>query len=287
MKLSDQSTDFTIDPLVARPLIDTHAHMDDPVFDADRDSIIRAAKADGVVGIVNIGYRPERWPTTVDLTRRHPHVSCAIGLHPGHADELTDETVATIESIFETSGAVAIGEIGLDFTIGGPTVDSQCAAFEAQLALASKLVVPVIIHQRLAQTAVIEALARFPNIPTVILHCFDGSSEMARFGTERGYYFGVGGLATRQSSVELRAMLASIPPHLVLLETDAPYLVPSGVKDRRNSPMNLPRICKRLADLWSLSPAAFASMTTTNAHHAFRLRQVAATVSWNEGSLGC
>jgi len=284
MNVSNSSGDSPFDSIVTNPLIDTHAHLDERVFDADRDTVIRAARAVGVVGIVNIGYRPERWATTFDLTRRYPHVSCAIGLHPAYADDLTAETVPSIASMVDASGVVAIGEIGLDFSRDYPAVDRQVAAFEAQLTLASHVSVPVIIHQRRAQTEVIETLARFSTIQTVILHCFDGSSEMAQFGIARGYYFGVGGLATRQSSVELRAVLASIPADHILLETDAPYLVPSGINDRRNSPINLPRICQRLADLWSLSPDAFAAVTTTNAHRALHLREMATAGAWNEGS---
>jgi len=251
--------------------VDTHAHLDDPAFDRDRDAVIASALTAGVRAIVNVGYRPARWATTIALAKRHRSVAIALGLHPHHADELTADTCERLGHELVRSDAVALGEIGLDYFRDGPDRAVQRAAFEAQLALGRRLGRPIIVHQRAAEDDLIDVLRRCDDLPAVILHSFEGSLGLARFARDRGYLIGVGGLATRGGSASLRQVLATIPVDSILLETDSPYLTPAGVKDRRNTPANLPAIAERLAPLWGVAPEQLAAQTSATAERVFQL----------------
>jgi len=249
--------------------VDTHAHLDEEVFAGDRDAVIAAAQAAGVGRILNIGYRPARWGTTVALAAAHPEIALTLGLHPHHADELTPALLDALAADLTRTGASAVGEIGLDLYREGPSLAQQRRAFVAQLDLARRLGLPVVIHQRTAEAELMEALAAHGEGLTVVLHSFDGTRALADVGLARGYYFGVGGLMTRRASVPLREIIAHLPLDRLLLETDSPYLVPAGVKDRRNVPANIPLIAARLADLRQLPVAEIARRTTENAYAAF------------------
>jgi TatD DNase family protein len=250
-------------------LIDTHAHLDEPAFDHDRASVLAAARAAGVTRIVNIGYRPARWVSSLALARAEPMIALALGLHPHHADEFGADTLDRLADAVSNAGAVALGEIGLDFYRNRAEPAAQRRAFIAQLQLARRLGLPIIIHQRAAEEALIEVLAAGRELPPVVLHSFDGTADLAALAINRGFLIGVGGLATKTDAAPLRQILASVPVSRVLLETDAPYLTPAGIRDRRNVPANLPLIAARLASLWEVSPDEFAAQTTTTALAVF------------------
>ncbi|MGH2534011.1 MAG: TatD family hydrolase [Thermomicrobiales bacterium] len=251
--------------------VDTHAHLDDDQFSGDLDAVLERARGAGVTRIVNIGYRPARWSTTLRLAQHCPLVSFTLGLHPHHADEWNLETRAQLETLLDSTGAVALGEIGIDRYRDRVSLAVQRNVFDAQLQLASQKGLPVVIHQRAAEAEVLKCLEGTPRNLCCVFHSFEGSSRMAEFGLDRGYYFGVGGLVTRQRSTELRDVLATIPLDRVLLETDSPYLVPAGVKNRRNEPANLPRIAEWLAELRAVPVTEIQRATTLNAESVFGL----------------
>lgn len=250
-------------------LIDTHAHLDDPVFDHDREEVLSRTAAAGVRRVINVGYRPERWPSTIDLSRRQPLVRHMLGLHPQHADEWSPATRDHLMELLQTTAPVAIGEIGLDFFRDGPPPRQQHEAFTEQLALGTEFGLPVVIHHRAAEDDLISVLSRLGLPGQVLLHSFEGTNRLADLVNDRGFYVGVGGLATRAGSSALRQTLRAIPLDRVVLETDSPYLVPAGCKDRRNTPANIPLIVERLATIWGVDHATFASATTQNAERLF------------------
>ena len=263
-----------IRPSAAEPAVgyvDTHAHLDEGAFDGDRDAVVAAARHAGVRAIVNVGYRPARWATTIALAERHPTITAALGLHPQHADEFTADTGDHLAEAINRAGAVACGEIGLDYFRNGPDPTTQRRAFAAQIELARRLDRPIIVHQRAAEADLIDVLERFADLPPVVLHSFEGSHRLVRFATERRFLIGVGGLATRAGAAPLRDVLAAVPVDAVLLETDSPYLVPAGVKDRRNQPARVAVVAERLAPLWHLTAAELASVTTRTAARVFGL----------------
>jgi TatD DNase family protein len=251
--------------------VDTHAHLDEPAFDRDRGAVIAAARAAGVVRIVNIGYRPARWLTSAALAREEPAVAVALGLHPHHADEFDADTIDRLTDAVTEAAAVAIGETGLDYFRNRTDATTQRRAFLAQIELGQRLGLPIVIHQRAAEADLIEVLDHVGSLPPVVLHSFEGSRRLADLAIAREFFVGVGGLATRPSATALRKVLAGIPIRQVLLETDAPYLAPAGVKDRRNEPANIPAIARALAPLWGISAPELATQTTRTATDLFRL----------------
>lgn len=254
-----------------RPIIDTHVHLDDPAFDMDRDDVLAASRVAGVVHFINIGYCPASWDASRRLREQHPDVGIALGLHPGHADEYEPTLDRALVAAIESMRPLAIGETGFDFSRPRPSITAQEQAFRRQLAIASEYGLPVIIHQRQAGDALRTELDRWPDLHAVVLHSFDGDGRLVDWAIERRLYIGVGGLAARPRSADLRALLARVPTDRILLETDSPYLAPPGAPSRRNTPANLPVIAELLAPLWQWTPAQLRLTTTANARSLFGL----------------
>jgi TatD DNase family protein len=250
-------------------LIDTHAHLDDDQFAGDIDSVIGRAVEAGVERIVNIGYRPERWRTTLALAARFPTVAFTLGLHPHHTDEWSPDLQRTLRALLASERPLAVGEIGLDYYRNLSPANIQIEAFSRQLELASEFRLPVVIHQRGAEQDLMRVLEDAPNGLACVLHSFDGTVELAAFAMERGYFLGVGGLMTRASGEGVRDVLRTSPLDRLLLETDSPYLVPVGVKNRRNEPANIAIVLQRLAELRGVEVKELAAITTTNAEQFF------------------
>ena len=253
------------------PYVDTHAHLDDPAFDDDRDGVLLRAEQAGVRRIVNVGYNPERWASTIQLAANYPLVAVVLGLHPQEARLFDTGVIDDLTAAVVRSGACAVGEIGFDLYRDGPDLAAQGTAFRAQLELAAELSLPVVIHQRAAEEDLIDALRSAPELPGVLLHSFDGSARLARFAAERGYAVGIGGLATRSSAFALREALASLPLASLVLETDSPYLVPTGARHGRNEPANVALAAERLAPLWGVSAEELAAATSERAESFFGL----------------
>jgi TatD DNase family protein len=252
--------------------VDTHAHLDDGRFEGDLDATLAAAAAVGVRHVVNIGYRPLRWRTSVALAQRRRDVSFTLGLHPHHADEFSDDLLKNLASQIEAYRPVALGEIGLDYFRDFADRGAQRRSFAAQLDLAAQTQLPVVIHMRgEVEPDLRQEIDRASARLTYILHSFDGTLAFARYALDRGCFFGVGGLVTRESNVRLREVVTALPIERLLLETDAPYLAPAGVKDRRNSPVNIPVIAAAVASLRALPIEEVARATTENARGVFGL----------------
>jgi TatD DNase family protein len=250
--------------------VDTHAHLDDGRFEGDLDSVLDVSAKAGVRHVVNIGYRPLRWRTSIALARRRPDVSFTLGLHPHHADEFSPALLSDLAAQIEAHRPVALGEIGLDYFRDFSDRDAQRRSFAAQLQLATQTRLPVVIHMRGEVEEDLRAeLDRAPENLVCVLHSFDGSEAFAAYALDRGFSFGVGGLVTRQSNTRLREIVQSLPMERLVLETDAPYLTPAGVNDRRNSPVNIPVIAEAVASLKEQSIEEIATATTENAHRLF------------------
>lgn len=260
-------------PAASLAFVDTHAHLDDPAFDDDRDRVIERAVSAGVRTILNVGYAPDRWQSTVDLSLAHPRVKPMLGIHPQQSDTCTDEALARLSEIVSERNALAIGEIGLDFFRDRAKKSSQLAAFDAQVRLARDVNLPIVIHQRAAEAELIDVLSNYPELPPLVLHSFEGTATLADFARDRGYFVGVGGLATKAKSAPLLEVLRQLPVTSVVLETDSPYLSPRGSQQWRNEPANLPRIAEHLAPIWGMNVEEFAAQTTATAHHLFNLSE--------------
>lgn len=254
------------------PMIDTHCHLDDHQFADDLVDVLGKSREANVTRWVLIGYDPTRWDSVIDLASQHEGMFHTLGVHPACADQWNNQIAQRLKDLAIRSRAIAIGEAGLDFYRDNAQFEVQAAAFRGQLELALELDLPVIIHMRQAESEMLDVLQDAQALPTLIFHSFDGTEELLGFALNSGSYVGIGGLATRQKSDTLRALLQHVPMEQILLETDSPYLVPARQKERRNQPAQIATIASMMAAHLNTSPQRLAEITTANAERVFGLR---------------
>ncbi|WP_322797551.1 TatD family hydrolase [Thermoflexus sp.] len=255
-------------------LIDTHCHLDDPAFDEDRDEVLARAREADVEAFVVPSITLERIPAALKLAERYPGIYVAVGIHPHAASTFSFEALAQLREWARHPRVVAIGEIGLDFYRDLSPRASQREAFRAQLELAGELGLPVIIHQREAQEAVMEELERWAAAhlgARGILHAFSGDAVMARTAAAWGFLLGIGGPITYPRAEALREAVRAVGTTALVLETDAPYLPPQPYRGRRNEPAHLRIIGETVSRILGLSLEHIAEHTTRNARLIFRL----------------
>lgn len=255
--------------LSSPPLIDTHCHLDDPSFAGDLDEVLAKSREAGVQAWMMVGFSPSRWESTIRMTRDIPGMNHMLGVHPSHAGEWSDELRVQLADALRSTGARAVGEIGLDFFRDNAPYDVQARALIDQLDIARELGLPAVFHLRHAERQMLDILEDQRHLPRMVFHSFEGTSQLTRFVLENNAYIGVGGLATRQKSADLREQLRSIPLRSMILETDSPYLVPARQKDRRNTPAHVRTVAEFLAHHLECSMEEVARETTSTAESLF------------------
>ncbi|MFN8572725.1 MAG: TatD family hydrolase [Gemmatimonadaceae bacterium] len=250
-------------------MVDSHAHLADPAFDADRDATIDRARAAGLHGIVCIGESLAAAERAFDIATRHPgFVYHTAGVHPH--DAATFESGRDLEGIRAevARGAVAIGECGLDNHYDHAPKEQQRRAFDAQLALAAELRLPVVVHSREAVEDT-SAMVRAAGDAGVlgVMHCFGGPESLADVALTAGWYISFAGVITFKKWHD-DGLLRAIPMDRLLVETDAPYLAPVPYRGKRNEPAF---VCETLAQLARVRGDDVAVLGTACANNARRL----------------
>ncbi|MBE3597124.1 MAG: TatD family hydrolase [Hydrogenibacillus sp.] len=256
-------------------LIDTHAHLDDPAFDADRGEVLARAREAGVEAIVNVGYNPERIASTLALAEAEPIVYAAVGLHPTEAERLTPAVLSSIREAAGHPKVVAVGETGLDYHHRTASREAQHRALRAQVALARELGLPLVIHNREAHDDLCRLL-REAGADQVggVMHAFSsGDPAHLEAVLELGFYISLGGPVTFRNARALQNLVPHIPLSRLVVETDAPYLAPHPYRGRRNESGHVRLVAEKLAELYRLSLEEIARITTDNAKRLFRLPQ--------------
>lgn len=255
-------------------LIDTHAHLDFPHFDDDRERVIERATTAGVRAIVDIGTDLASSQAAVALAEAYPQIYAAVGVHPHDAKTLTKETLEEMRALASHPKVVAIGEIGLDFYRDLSPRDKQRQAFQQQLALASEAGKPVIIHDRDAHSEVMAILRRWIEggyQPAGVLHCFSGDLAMAQEAIELGFYVSIAGPVTFKNARRLRELVRQLPLEKLLVETDCPYLTPHPHRGKRNEPAYVKLVAQEIARIKRLSLEEVARIISDNAQALFAL----------------
>lgn len=252
-------------------LVDTHCHLDLPVFDHDRAAVLERARAVGVQGFVLIGFSPAFWERALALAEATPGMVVALGVHPNEADQLDNHTEQRLRALARHPLVRAIGEIGLDYY--WKTVDSQIQqrAFRRQLDLARELELPVILHQREAEHELLTLLEVSDPPHSGVMHCFTGGPELAHAFVALGFHLGIGGIVTFRNAHPLRQAVRDIPSERLLLETDSPYLAPVPHRGQRNEPAFLRYVLSTVAEERGESEEDVAAQTVQNAQYLFRL----------------
>lgn len=216
-----------------RLIFDSHAHYDDEAFNDDRDTLLQSLPEKGICNVVNIGADLKGCYDSVALAEQYDYIYAAVGIHPGCIrDDLPDDYLQQVEKLLAHPKVVAIGEIGLDYHYDdNAPKEVQKRVFAAQLELALKYDMPVVIHDREAHGDTMELLRKYR--PKGIVHCFSGSVEMAREVVSLGMYIGLGGAVTFKNARHPVEVAASIPLSSLVVETDAPYMTPVPFRGKR------------------------------------------------------
>ena len=251
-------------------LFDTHAHLDDRAFDADREALLAGLKDRQVGLVMNPGCNLASSRNAAAMAQKYPWLYAAVGSHPDSADEVCDEVLAEYRKLCKLDKVKAIGEIGLDYHYEDIPRDLQQKAFRAQMALAAELNLPVIVHQRDAHEDGMAIVREFPSV-TGVFHCYSGSAEMARQLVELGWYIGFTGVLTFKNARKAIETASSIPLERIVLETDCPYMAPEPFRGRRNDPGYLYRMAEKLAELRGLSLEEIHRITTENGKRLYRI----------------
>ncbi|MFC5529988.1 TatD family hydrolase [Cohnella yongneupensis] len=254
-------------------LIDTHAHLDSPKFDNDREEVIARAKAAGIDTIVNIGFNRETIPTTMALAEQYPFIYAAVGWHPTDAiDMRLEEDLAWIEALCAHPKVVAIGEIGLDYYWDTSPKELQHTVFREQIRLARRLNKPIVIHNRDAHEDIVKLL-REENASEVggIMHCYSGSWEMAKMCLDMNFYISFGGPVTFKNARVPKEVLDQVPLDRLLVETDAPYLTPHPHRGQRNESAYVRLVAETAAEIKGLKLEEIAQITSDNARRCLGL----------------
>ncbi|MFC5701316.1 TatD family hydrolase [Cohnella faecalis] len=254
-------------------IIDTHAHLDSPKFDNDREEVIARAREAGIDTIVNIGFNRETIPTTMALAEKYPFIYAVVGWHPTDAvDMKLEEDLAWIESLCNHPKVVAIGEIGLDYYWDTSPKELQQTVFREQIRLARKLGKPIVIHNRDAHEDILRLLKE-ENASEVggIMHCFSGSWETARKCLDMNFYISFGGPVTFKNARVPKEVLERVPMDRLLLETDAPYLTPHPHRGKRNESAFVRLVAEEAASIKGVTLEEISIITSDNARRCLSL----------------
>ena len=259
-------------------LVDIGANLSHESFSHDLDDVIADAQASGVSRIIVTGTDKSSNESALRLSREHPEVfSCTAGFHPHVSDSFDAEAASSIRELARNDEVVAIGETGLDFNRKFSSRESQLAAFEAQLQLAAETGKPLFLHQRDAHTEFVALLRRYRDqVSGGVVHCFTDSRQALEDYLELDMYIGVTGwVCDERRGMELQGLVKLIPSDRLLIETDAPYLMPRTLvpkpKTRRNEPKYLVEVLKTIAECCDRTEEQIARETSDNALRLFRL----------------
>lgn len=255
------------------PVYDNHTHLE--ISDGEspldyREQLDRASSV-GVRGVVQVGTDVETSRWSAEMAAIEPRMLAAVAIHPNDAPDYAergelDDALAAIAELATRPRVRAIGETGLDFfrTEAGPRRDVQFASFEAHMEIAKQNDLALQIHDRDAHAAVVATLKRVGAPERTVFHCFSGDVELARICAENGWYMSFAGTVTFKNAPALREALRSAPRHLILVETDAPYLTPAPFRGRPNAPYLIPYTLRAMAETIETDPAHLAAQISSN-----------------------
>jgi TatD DNase family protein len=252
-------------------LIDTHCHLADAAFAADRPEVLERAWAAGVERVVVIGESRASAEAALAMAAAEPRLVATAGIHPHDAREWNSESEAWLRERLRDPRVVAVGETGLDFHYDHSPRTDQHRAFEAQLGLAAEAGKPAVIHARDADDDVAAILAHHPEV-TAILHSFSSGAGLLRAGLVLRHYVSFSGMVTFKNW-RLDDAVRETPLDRLLLETDSPYLAPAPHRGKRNEPGFVRQVAERVAAVRGIPIDELIAATGENAGRVFRLQE--------------
>jgi len=253
-------------------LIDSHAHLDGPEFDDDRNVVIHRAQMNGLEAVLSCGTTLSSSQKNVALAAQTPSVYAAIGIHPHETYQIEADTMTKLKALAKEKKVVAVGETGLDYFYNFSLPEVQQKSFALHVRLARELGLPLSIHCRNAEADLIRILkAERANEVGGVIHCFTGSVEASQDYLELGFYLGVSGIITFKTAETLTEVISNLPLSKLLVETDSPYLAPTPHRGKRNEPSFVTQTAKKLAELKSVPIEEVSRITTQNAKTLFSI----------------
>lgn len=250
--------------------IDTHAHLFYPNFNGELDQIIERAQNSGVDAILVPGTDIPTSIQAIELSKQYERLYTAAGVHPHETKEWNDELINQIETLTKNKKVVAIGEIGLDYYYDFSPREVQLKAFRAQIELALKLDLPVIVHNRDSNDDIMEIIREYADTSLrAQFHCFAGSEKDAKELIGIGHFISFPGNVTFKKADNIRRILKSIPPENLLLETDSPFMTPVPYRGKRNEPSYIPIIAETISEIHDISLDELAKITSYNTYKLF------------------
>lgn len=249
-------------------LIDSHAHLNNEAFDEDRKELFDRIK-ENMDFVVNIGYDLESSEISVEYANKYDFIYATVGFHPDEIGGYNEVAEKKLEELAKNKKVVAIGEIGLDYHWMTFPKEKQQEIFRRQLELAKKLNKPVVIHSREAMEDTLNILREYPEVKG-IFHCYPGSVESAKEVIDR-FYLGIGGVLTFKNAKKLVEVVENIPLDRLILETDCPYMAPTPFRGKRNEPVYVEYVAKKIAEIKNISYEEVVKATNENTKKAYRL----------------
>lgn len=253
-------------------LFDTHMHLNADQFKEDWQETAKRAFDNGVGYMVIVGFDRETIPMAIEIAETYDTIYAAVGWHPVDAVDMTDEDLAWIESLASHPKVVAIGEMGLDYHWDKSPKDIQKEVFRKQIALAKRVRLPIIIHNREATEDIISILQE-ENAAEVggIMHCYSDEVKYVDACLDMNFYISLGGPVTFKNAVDPKEVAAYVPLDKLLIETDSPYLAPHPNRGKRNEPAYVKLIAEKVAELRDISFEELSDATTENAFKLFNI----------------
>jgi TatD DNase family protein len=245
-------------------IFETHAHLDFPDYDKDRQTLLEKCFQSGIEHIVNIGIDKKTTQASIKLAKRYPQIFATAGYHPHNADDFVEDSLI---ELIKSPQVVAIGEVGLDFYRMNAPKDVQLGAFEKQVQIAAQYKMPLVIHSRQAYEQCLQVLSRY-DLPKVVFHCFSGDETDARKIIDKGWFISFTGVVTYKNA-NMDSIVRMVPDEQYFVETDSPYLTPVPHRGKRNSPLNLRHIIEKIAFYKKQTPKTVAQNTFDNASEFF------------------
>ena len=257
-------------PHLDHPIIETHCHLDYLAPD-QLSEVLQAARAVGVEDIVTIAVSPDNLDTVLEISQREERVWCSQGIHPHEAEHWNAAVAARIEEHCRYDNVVAVGEMGLDYYYDHADRRAQAEAFDAQLDIAARTRLPIVVHTRDADedTAAILKNHSGQLARGGVIHSFTSGLPLAEFCLSEGFYLGFNGITTFRNADNVRAVVAATPIEQLVLETDAPYLTPVPYRGVPNAPCYLPFIAEKLAEVKSVPVDVLLKQAYRNSHALF------------------
>ena len=251
-------------------LVDSHAHLEDEKYDKDREEIIEECKKD-LTFLINVGSNLLTSKQSIELAHNYDFIYASVGIHPHDAQREFDK-VEEIERLALQEKVVAIGEIGLDYYYDDPPKEFQKEIFIKQIRLAKKLNLPIIIHDRDAHGDILDILKQeWTKDLRGVFHSYSGSVEMAFQVIEMNFYISLGGPVTFKNAKKPKEVAKAVPIEKLLIETDSPYLTPEPYRGKRNTPVYVKFVAKKIAELREMPYEEVCRITAENAIKLFNI----------------